>query len=139
MKLTNQRLSQGWPFLLCLFILSTSIVLPQGSLAQKAIQAYSENPAYWQYKGKPVLLLGGTDDDNLFQRAQVAPHLDSLARIGGNYIRNTMSDSDPGNERAFLRLASGKYDLNQWNPEYRAEESRVGKELVSKCRSRWSR
>src|SRR3546814_15620044 len=62
--------------------------------------------------------LGGTDDDNLFQRAQVAPHLDSLARIGGNYIRNTMSDRDPGNERAFLRLASGKYDLNQWNPEY---------------------
>src|SRR3546814_14619206 len=29
-----------------------------------------------------------------------------------------MSDRDPGNERAFLRLASGKYDPNQWNPEY---------------------
>src|SRR3546814_18111261 len=103
MKLTNQRLSQGWPFLLCLFILSTSIVLPQGSLAQKAIQAYSANPASWQYKGKPVLLLGGNDADNLFQRAQVATHLDSLARIGGNSIRNTMIDSDQGNEREILR------------------------------------
>jgi len=32
------------------------------------IGVYKENPRYWQYKGKPVLLLGGTDDDNLFQK-----------------------------------------------------------------------
>ena len=31
------------------------------------IKAYSKNQYYWQYKGKPVLLLGGSDDDNLFQ------------------------------------------------------------------------
>jgi len=31
------------------------------------IEVYKQNPAYWQYKGKPVLLIGGTKDDNLFQ------------------------------------------------------------------------
>ncbi|MCK4629645.1 MAG: hypothetical protein KAT56_11625, partial [Sedimentisphaerales bacterium] len=31
------------------------------------IRPYSENPRYWQYKGRPVLLLGGSKDDNLFQ------------------------------------------------------------------------
>jgi len=31
------------------------------------IDIYGKNPVYWQYKGKPVLLLGGSADDNLFQ------------------------------------------------------------------------
>ena len=82
------------------------------------IQPFTENPAYWQYKGKPVLLLGATDDDNLFQHKEIVSHLDSLAEAGGNYIRNTMSDRDPGNERAFFRNADGKYDLRKWNPVY---------------------
>ena len=29
------------------------------------IQPYETNPRYWQYKGKPVLLLGGSKDDDL--------------------------------------------------------------------------
>ena len=27
---------------------------------------YEANPHYWEYKGKPVLLLGASDEDNLF-------------------------------------------------------------------------
>ena len=30
------------------------------------IQPYSENPYFWQYKAKPVPLLGGSWQDNLF-------------------------------------------------------------------------
>ncbi|MCK4293613.1 MAG: hypothetical protein KAY65_10485, partial [Planctomycetes bacterium] len=84
------------------------------------IQPYKKNPCYWQYKGKPVLLLGGSKDDNLFQIPDMKEHLDLLASVGGNYIRNTMSSrSDKGFEvQAFKKLANGKYDLSQWNDEY---------------------
>ena len=84
------------------------------------IQPYETNPRYWQYKGKPVLLLGGSKDDNLFQIPELEEHLDLLASVGGNYIRNTMSARViAGYEvQAFKKLPNGKYDLNQWNDEY---------------------
>ena len=34
---------------------------------ENRIQPFADNPYYWQYKGEPVVLLGGTKDDNLFQ------------------------------------------------------------------------
>lgn len=88
--------------------------------ASDRIQPYAKNPHYWQYKGQPVLLLGGSKDDNLFQIPKLEEHLDLLASVGGNYIRNTMSARViQGFEiQAFKRLPDGKYDLNQWNDEY---------------------
>lgn len=85
-----------------------------------AIKPYAKNPRYWQYKGQPVLLLGGTKDDNLFQIPDLKEHLDMLQRVGGNYIRNTMSSRrDGGFEvQAFKKLANRKYDLEQWNDRY---------------------
>lgn len=82
------------------------------------IKPYSGNPRYWQYEGAPVLLLGATDNDNLFQNENVEAHLDSLRGAGGNYIRNTMSDRDAGDEKAFYRRPDGWYDLDKWNPGY---------------------
>lgn len=84
------------------------------------IRPYPANPWYWQYQGKPVLLLGGSKDDNLFQIPDLKEHLDEMAKAGANYIRNTMSDRpDKGFEvYPFARRADGKYDLDQWNPEY---------------------
>ncbi|MBL7187771.1 MAG: hypothetical protein ISS70_15730 [Phycisphaerae bacterium] len=84
------------------------------------IRPYARNPRYWQYKGEPVLLLGGSKDDNLFQIPDLKEHLNLLASVGGNYIRNTMSARvDRGFEvQALKRLPDGKYDLNQWNDEY---------------------
>jgi hypothetical protein len=35
-------------------------------LEKDRIQVYEKNPHYWQYKGKPVLLISGSDEDNLF-------------------------------------------------------------------------
>ncbi len=84
------------------------------------IKPYAKNLRYWQYKGKPVLLLGGSKDDNLFQIPGLKEHLDALVSAGGNYIRNTMSArTDKGFEvQAFKKLGNGKYDLDQWNDEY---------------------
>jgi hypothetical protein len=84
------------------------------------IRLYEKNPRYWQYKGKPVLLLGGSKDDNLFQIPDLREHLDEIKDAGGNYIRNTMSDrNDMGFEvYPFLQRTDGKYDLEQWNDEY---------------------
>jgi len=83
------------------------------------IRPYAANPFYWQYQGEPVMLLGGSREDNLFQIPDLDEHLDLLVRAGGNYIRNTMSDRDTGDVKAFhFDADTGKYDLNRWNEEY---------------------
>ena len=58
------------------------------------IQPCPPNPFYWQYKGVPVLLLGGSVEDDLFQINAIAAHLDLLQAVGGNYFRCTMSSRD---------------------------------------------
>jgi hypothetical protein len=99
-----------------------AVACATGAAAQEPgrIQPYRENPRYWEYQGRPILLLGGTEDDNLFQIPNLKQHLDELAEAGGNYIRNTMSDRrDRGFEvSAFAERGDGKYDLEGWNPEY---------------------
>lgn len=103
------------------FLLLASLAAPcPAQSGSDRIQPYSENPYYWQYEGKPVLLLGGSEDDNLFQLPNLREHLDAIGAAGGNYIRNTMSDRpDRGFEvYPFRRLENGKYDLTQWNDEY---------------------
>jgi hypothetical protein len=84
------------------------------------IRPYEHNPRYWQYRGQPVLLLGGSKDDNLFQIPDLEEHLDAIKAAGGNYIRNTMSDRQDGGFEVypFQQLADGRYDLAQWNEEY---------------------
>lgn len=93
---------------------------PAAAADTNRIQPYAKNPRYWQYQGQPVLLLGGSKDDNLFQIPDLKEHLDAMEAVGANYIRNTMSDrNDQGFEvYPFKRLPDGKYDLEQWNEEY---------------------
>ena len=83
------------------------------------IRPYPKNPRYWQFKGKPVLLIGGTDDDNLFQWTgkRLTDQLDLLKSVGGNYVRCTMSCRDKGNAWPFARKGD-RYDLDQWNDEF---------------------
>ena len=45
------------------------------------IQPYHKNPRYWQYEGRPVLLLGGSKDDSLFQIPDLRAHLDALEAV----------------------------------------------------------
>lgn len=101
---------------------TTTMTLPTADPTPKdmRLRPYWRNPYYWQYQGKPVMLLGGSKDDNLFQIPDLKQHLDEIRTAGGNYIRNTMSDRpDFGYEiYPFRKLPNGKYDLDQWNEEY---------------------
>ena len=85
---------------------------------ESRIRPYNQNPRYWQYKGDPVLLLGASDDDNLFQFRDLEKQLDLLKSAGGNYIRNTMSSRDTGNVWPFYQDPDGRYDLEKWDEEY---------------------
>lgn len=87
---------------------------------QGTIRPSEQNPWYWQYQGRPLLLLGGGKDDNLFQLPDLQNHLNELADTGVNYIRNVMSARITYDFEvfAFRRLENGKYDLDQWNDEY---------------------
>lgn len=100
----------------------------------RRIQPWSQNQRYWQYKGKPVLLIGGSDQDNLFNHPNLGTngleaHLDLLVSVGGNYVRNTMSSRDRADEGsdyfnddslyAFHRdQQTGLYDLDRFNDAY---------------------
>jgi hypothetical protein len=106
--------------------MSVGILVAMSAAARPAeedvarIRPYEKNPSYWQYKGRPVLLLGGSKDDSLFQIPDLREHLEAIQAAGGNYIRNTMSDRPDHDFEvyAFRQLPDGKYDLNQWNDEY---------------------
>ena len=81
--------------LVLFYFLIAFFFLPDGLLAKRpGIKPWPENPWYWSYHGKPVMLMGGSDDDNLFQwpEKDLVVQLDRLANAGGNIIRNTMSD-----------------------------------------------
>jgi hypothetical protein len=100
-------------------LIGTIPAAAQGNASQ-GIRPWQENPWYWEYRGQPILLLGGSKDDNLFQIPDLREHLDEMVTVGANYIRNTMSDRrDKGFEvYPFKQLPDGKYDLRQWNDEY---------------------
>lgn len=111
-----------WVVAVLVIILGTIPALAQTFTVDEsqAIQPWGQNPWYWQYRGKPVVLLGGSKDDNLFQIPDLREHLDEIAAVGGNYIRNTMSDRRDGGFEVypFRQLPDGRYDLRQWNEEY---------------------
>lgn len=120
---TISRMKSKFRPLIFLSLLAVVILAPafeSNAASSGRIQPWPKNPRYWQYKGQPVLLLGGSKDDNLFQIPDLKEHLDEMRAVGGNYIRNTMSDrNDLGFEvYPFRRLPDGKYDLEQWNDEY---------------------
>lgn len=87
---------------------------------KSGLRPWAENPRYWSYHGAPVLLLGGSKDDNLFQIPDLEAHLDEMTAVGANYIRNTMSDRPDLDFEVYpyKQLPGGKYDLDAWNKEY---------------------
>ena len=89
-----------------------------GARNADCIKPYKKNLGYWQYKGKPVLLLGGSKTDHIFLLDDLKSHLDEMAAAGGNCVRNTMSQREGLDLKPHKRLSTGKFDLNQWNGEY---------------------
>jgi len=61
----------------------------------RRIQPRPTYPRYWQYRGQPVLLLGGTKDDNLFQIPDLEEHLDPLAPAGGGHTGHASPQLHP--------------------------------------------
>ena len=86
-------------------------------MEKNRIQIYKENPRYWQYKGEPVLLIGGSVDDNLFQIPNLKEHLELLKSVGGNYVRSTMGWTEAVDVPPFKKVGD-LYDLNQWSDEF---------------------
>jgi hypothetical protein len=82
------------------------------------IQPSETHAQYWSMDGKNIMLLGGSDEDNLFQMDNVRAQLDLLKSVGGNYVRNTMSSRDEGNDWPFAKNEAGMYNLNSWNDAY---------------------
>lgn len=104
-----------------------SLCIPATGWSQ--IRPYAKNPWYWQYENKPLLLIGGSDQDNIFQWAgdgtKLADHLDLLAASGGNYVRCTMSSRSYAKGGHCWNVypypfanTGGKYDLLRWNEAY---------------------
>jgi len=84
----------------------------------KSIKPYEKNLKYWQYKGEPILLIGGSKTDHLFLADSLVEHLDEMVKIGANYVRNTMSQGEGLDLKPHKRLENGQFDLNQWNEAY---------------------
>ncbi|WNM56717.1 hypothetical protein [Candidatus Nitrospira allomarina] len=120
----------SWIFLLVILCLVNVVS------AEPVLQPWNKNPWYWSDHGEPVLLLGGSDDDSLFQwpEKDLLVQLDRLVAAGGNVIRNTMSSrQDRGFEVfPFKQLNDGKYDLEQWNDEYWARFDRMLRETAKR-------
>ncbi len=114
-------------FLLC-SIFHIEFLYPQN----QGIHPGEKFKQYWLYDGKPVLLLGGSVEDNLFQIENLEEHLDLLVSVGGNYVRNTMSSRDEGNAWAFGKNDEGEYDLNTWNETYWLRFEKLLKETAKR-------
>jgi hypothetical protein len=87
-------------------------------LKDSSIRPYAKNPRYWQYNGKPVMLLGGSKTDHIFLLDDLETHLDEMHAVGANYVRNTMSQREGKDLKPHKLLADGRFDLDQWNREY---------------------
>lgn len=82
------------------------------------IRPYVNNRTYWEYRGQPVLLLGGSKTDHIFLLEDLEDHLDEIAAVGGNYVRCTMSQREGVELKPHRLLLDGRFDLDQWNEEY---------------------
>jgi hypothetical protein len=108
------------PSLLLLFLLSCTGPAPLPSNPKQTIMPSKEYPRYWSWAGgEPILLLGASNNDNLFQSPDFLEQLKVLKKAGGNYVRCTMSSRDQGDDWPYLWVDSTqRYDLNRFNPEY---------------------
>src|SRR5215831_3090705 len=98
-----------------------------GPTLSSGIRVYAENPFYWEYQGKPVLLLGGStgpkdtlNDEGMFLWPEVADSLNKLLSCGGNYTRCLMSGRlRTQGEPLWPFFDTGRnFDLDRWDENY---------------------
>ncbi len=92
--------------------LSVAFDLPDRNLGWAAILDLGDRGRH--------LLIGASDKDNLWQwtGSRLTDHLDLMQSVGGNYVRNTMSDRNEGDLFTAKPLDDGRYDLDRWNDAY---------------------
>jgi len=118
------------PLLLILFFAEG--MAASSAFGKERIGPYKANPFYWQYDGKAVLLLGGSDEDNLFNNpALMMKNLETLKRCGGNYIRCTLSCRDEGDVWPFEKVGE-RYDLRRFNRAFWARLKRCCEECLKR-------
>lgn len=106
-------------------LLFSAIVLGLASMGhglraeEVVVTPYEGNAWYWQIDGEPTVLLGANETDHTFLMKGRAAYLDQLQAMGGNFVRNVMSQREPeAANRPHRQLPNGKYDLDHWNPAY---------------------
>ena len=77
-----------------------------------------EKGKYFLLNGQPTLLVGGSNNDNIFQDHPIEPQLDTLVKYGGNYIRCTLSSRDFANQWPYQQRGDALYDLNVFSEAY---------------------
>ncbi len=91
------------------------------------IRAHPDNPHYFEYHGKPIILIASGDIyyDVFSPRQDFRAYLDTLAAHGNNITRIypagcTAFVPQDGNSSIlpWVRLDSGSFDLDRWNPAY---------------------
>ena len=74
---------------------------------------------YWQYQGQPVLLLGGSKDDNLFQIPDLKEHLDDMHAVGAQ-LHPQHDERSPGQGfRSLSVQAAGRRQVRSRSVERR--------------------
>jgi len=112
------RINRWFRFVTVIGIVLSPALLSAANKNASRIKPYAENPRYWQYNGKPVMLLGGSKTDHIFLLDDLKTHLDEIHAVGANYVRNTMSQREGKDLKPHKWLPDGKFDMDQWNREY---------------------
>ncbi|MDS0300267.1 hypothetical protein NDI76_16090 [Halogeometricum sp. S1BR25-6] len=101
-------------------IVVTTAMSNERTPSRDPITVSEENPWYFEYRGEPILLVGGFEEDNPFQwtEAELTDALDRLEASGGNFLRNVLSYRDEGNVPPFATVEDGTYDLEELNEEF---------------------
>jgi hypothetical protein len=95
--------------------------------AKTPISVHPGNPHYFQYDGKPLLLISSADIyyDVYSPHQDYIGYLDLLARYSSNFTRIYPAGctSFPPMEKGqyilpWVKTDNGKYDLDKWNPEF---------------------
>ena len=98
--------------------------------AQDGIAPDTGHPFFWNLRGTPTVLIGGSDDDSIFHwdLASLRAHLDLLVSVGGNYLRVAQNwrtfDTNRGDyvydqrPQPWAQGAGGRYNLFRFEPAY---------------------
>ncbi len=102
-----------------LFSISTTLSNAQPIASEnQELKPWTKDARYWQYKGEPILLLGGSKTDHLFLADNLLAHLNEIQEVGGNYVRNTMSQREDIHLKPYALQNDGTFNLDQWNTDY---------------------